>query len=194
MIKCTKHILTITCCFLLSINSLFSQEQLTSDTILQSDTIVLEKTRKHSPTLATLMSMAVPGSGQVYNKKYWKVPIIYAGIGTSLYFAFSNNKEFKRYKEAYVYRVDDDSTTVDEFVDVLSEQSIETNMDAFRRNRDFSFIIAGLFYVMNIVDAAVDAHLFTFPVNDHLTFKLEPNLQLTDNREISRGLRLIINL
>ena len=178
----------------MSTSILFAQEEMMADTLLQSDTVVLKKTKKHSPTVATLMSMAVPGAGQVYNKKYWKVPIIYAGIGTSLYFAFSNNKEFKKYKEAYVYRVDDDSTTVDNFVNILTDESIKSNMDAFRRNRDFSFIIAGLFYVMNIIDASVDAHLFTFPVNDHLTFKLEPNLQLTDNRQMSKGLRLIINL
>lgn len=161
---------------------------------LKSDTVLIDSTKKHSPTLATLMSTAVPGLGQVYNKKYWKVPIIYAGIGTSLYFAFSNNTEFKRYKAAYLLRVDEDESTLDEFEGILTEDNLKTNMDAFRRNRDFSYIIAGLFYIMNIVDASVDAHLFTFPVNDNLTFNFEPSLQLTNNNEISKGLSLVIKL
>lgn len=194
MIGFSKHILILFSCSFLFISGFLAQEQITADTIIQPDTIVLKKEKKHSPSLATLMSVAVPGAGQVYNKKYWKVPIIYAGIGTSLYFAFSNNKEYKKYKEAYVYRIDGDSTTTDDFVNVLSEENLKSNMDAFRRNRDFSFIIAGLFYVMNIIDATVDAHLFTFPVNDNLSFKLEPQLQLTNNNQISKGFTLVINL
>lgn len=183
----SQYIFLFITCLFLSVGSLCAQE-------LEADTILVQPTKKHSPTKATLMSMAVPGLGQVYNKKYWKVPVIYGGMGVSLYFAFSNNKEYQKYKEAYVYRLDGDSTTIDNFVDVLSEQSLKTNMDAFRRNRDFSYIIAGLFYVMNIIDASVDAHLFTFPVNDHLSFKLEPQLQLTQNNELSKGFTLVVNL
>lgn len=163
---------------------------------LQSDTIVLDSTkmRSHSPTKATLMSMVVPGLGQVYNKKYWKLPIIYGGIGTSLYFAFSNNKEYKRFKSAYLIRIDDDVATVDEFEGILTDANIRSNMEVYRRNRDFSYIIAGLIYVFNIVDATVDAHLFTFPVNDNLTFHFQPSMQLTDNKNFSKGFSLIITL
>lgn len=189
MITITKHIL-LTCLVIFLITELgFSQT-------LESDTIVLDsvKTRKHSPTKATLMSMAVPGLGQVYNKKYWKLPIIYGGIGTSLYFAFSNNKEYKRFRSAYLIRIDDDVATVDEFEGILTDANIRTNMDVYRRNRDFSYIIAGLIYVFNIVDATVDAHLFTFPVNDNLTFHFQPSMQLTDNKNLSKGFSLIITL
>lgn len=189
MITITKHIL-LTCLVIFFITDLgFSQT-------LQSDTIVLDsaKIRTHSPTKATLMSMVVPGLGQVYNKKYWKLPIIYGGIGTSLYFAFSNNKEYKRFRSAYLIRIDDDASTVDEFEGILTDANIRTNMDVYQRNRDFSYIIAGLIYVFNIVDATVDAHLFTFPVNDNLTFHFQPSMQLTDNKDFSKGFSLIITL
>lgn len=186
----TKHTYLFFLIFFAIGFNLYAQNQLESDTILVDSV----KVRKHSPTLATLLSTAVPGAGQVYNKKYWKVPVIYAGIGTSLYFAFSNQKEFKRYKDAYLLRLDEDETTIDEFDGILTDENLTTNMDAFRRNRDFSYIIAGLFYVMNIVDATVDAHLFTFPVNDNLTLNLEPSIQLTDNRQVSNGFKLVIHL
>jgi len=158
------------------------------------DTLNIKIEKLHSPTKASLFSTAIPGLGQVYNKKYWKLPIIYGAIGTSLYFAFSNDKSFNKFKKAYAYRVDDDDNTVDEFVGRLSDDGIKANMDYHLRNRDLSYILSGLFYVLNIVDAAVDAHLFYFPKNDNLSFNLQPNLELTNNNGISSGFKLVINL
>ena len=158
------------------------------------DTLNVKIEKPHSPTKATLLSTFLPGSGQIYNRKYWKVPVIYAGIGTSVYFIISNNKEFKRFKTAYGQRIDGDESTTDEFVDVLSESSLKSNMEFYQRNRDLSYIVAGLFYVLNIVDAAVDAHLFDFPKNDNLSFNLQPSIELTNNNQISRGFKLVINL
>ncbi len=158
------------------------------------DTLNIKIEKPHSPTKATLFSTALPGLGQVYNKKYWKVPIVYAGIGTSLYFAFSNNKSFKKFKTAYGERVDGDENTVDEFVGRLSDDGIKANMEFHQRNRDLSYIVAGLFYVLNIVDAAVDAHLFDFPKNDNLSFNLQPSIELTNNNQVSSGFKLVINL
>ena len=186
----TKHNFILIFCFFTTASTLFSQNTFESDTIAVDSV----KIRKHSPTLATLLSTAIPGAGQVYNKKYWKVPIIYAGMGTSLYFAFSNHSNYKKYKEAYVTRLDEDETTIDEFDGLLTDENLRTNMDAYRRNRDYSYIITGLFYVMNIVYATVDAHLFSFPVNDNLTFHFEPSIQLTQNNQISNGFRLVIKL
>jgi len=165
-----------------------------TDSLNISDTIKVKPIKVHSPTKATLFSTALPGLGQVYNKKYWKVPIIYAGIGTSMYFAISNHKSFKKFKKAYGLRVDGDINTLDEFDGRLSEEGLLANMDYHQRNRDLSYIIAGLFYVLNIVDAAVDAHLFSFPKNDNLSFNLQPSLELTSNNQLSKGFRLVINL
>ncbi len=164
------------------------------DSLNISDTIKVKPIKKHSPTKATLFSTAIPGLGQAYNKKYWKIPIIYAGIGTSLYFAISNHKSFKKFKTAYGERIDGDINTIDEFDGVLSEEGILANLDFHQRNRDLSYIIAGLFYVLNIVDAAVDAHLFEFPKNDNLSFNIQPSIELTSNNELSKGFKLVINL
>lgn len=161
---------------------------------LESDTIKIDTLKKHSPTKASLMSTVLPGLGQVYNKKYWKVPVIYAGLGATVYFGLSNHKNYTRYRDAYVARIDDDASTVDEFDGVLSDASIESNMNAFRRNRDYNFLIGSLIYVANIIDASVDAHLFTFPKNDKLTFDLRPSMQLTHNNELVNGFSLVVNL
>lgn len=189
VVTITKHIRTTIVAIFLMVSSGYAQT-------IVSDTIIVDsaKVNVHSPTKATLMSLAVPGLGQIYNRKYWKLPIIYGGIGTSIYFALSNNKEYTRFRNAYIIRIDSDSTTFDEFDGILTDANIRSNMDVYRRNRDFSYIIAGLIYVFNIIDATVDAHLFTFPVNDNLTFNFQPSLQLTNNNTFSKGFSLIITL
>jgi hypothetical protein len=174
-------------------NNLNAQEQAT-DSLSLSDTLKISPVKRHSPTKATLFSTVVPGLGQAYNRKYWKMPIIYAGLGVSLYFAVSNHQSFTKFKTAYGIRVDGDPNTIDEYDGRLSETGLQSNMDYHLRNRDLSYIIAGLFYVLNIVDAAVDAHLFDFPKNDNLSFNFQPNVELTSNNELSKGFKLVINL
>lgn len=169
-------------------------QKLPLDSIKPADTLNVKVEKPHSPTKATIMSAAVPGLGQIYNKKYWKVPIIWGGIGTSLYFGISNQKSFKKFRQAYAFRLDDDPNTIDEYKGLLSDQGLKVNMDFHQRSRDLSFIIAGVLYVLNIVDAAVDAHLFNFPKNDKLSFNLQPSLNYTANNELSKGFTLVINL
>lgn len=176
-----------------SFNNLKAQNSI-SDSLNVSDTIKISPVKTHSPTKAALFSTIVPGLGQAYNKKYWKMPIVYAGMGVSLYFAISNHVSFKKFKTAYIIRLDSDPDTADEFDGVLSEEGLQANMDFHQRNRDLSYIFVGLFYVLNIVDAAVDAHLFNFPKNDNLSFNLQPSLELTSNNELAKGFRLVINL
>lgn len=174
-------------------NSFFAQKKVRVDSLI-SDTINIQLPKKHSPTKATLFSTFLPGLGQVYNKKYWKVPIVFAAIGTPLYFAISNNRDFKHFKEAYLFRIDDDPNTIDEYVDRLSEAGLRANMDFHQRTRDLMYIFTGVFYVLNIVDAAVDAHLFNFPKNDKLSFNLQPTIKLTANNKYSSGFKLVIYL
>ena len=169
-------------------------QSLVVDSLSSSDTIKVKPTTVHSPTKATLMSTFVPGLGQVYNHKYWKVPIIYAGMGVSIYFIITNKKSFNNFKTAYGYRVDGDPLTVDEYEGRASEASLKSYMDYYQRNKDLSYIVAGLFYVFNIVDAAVDAHLFNFPKNDNLSFNFQPSIELTDNNQLASGFKFVINL
>ncbi|MBL4594623.1 MAG: hypothetical protein JKX68_12530 [Flavobacteriales bacterium] len=171
-----------------------SAQKILLDSLDISDTIKVKSIKTHSPTKATLFSTAIPGLGQAYNKKYWKMPIIYAGIGTSMYFALSNHKSFKKFKNAYSIRIDGDPNAIDEYEGILTADGLLSNIDYHQRNRDLSYIVAGLFYVLQIVDAAVDAHLFNFPKNDNLSFNLQPSLELTSNNQLSKGFRLVINL
>ena len=181
--------------FLASINQGFSQGAFVdSASVSRSDTLPIQLEKIHSPRKATLLSTIVPGLGQVYNKKYWKLPIVYGAIGLPLYFAISNQTQFYRYKTAYGLRIDGDDSTIDEFEDILTTEGINSNLEFHRRNKDLLYIFTGLFYVFNIVDAAVDAHLFYFPKNDNLSFNLQPDLQMTNNYQLSKGFRLVITL
>jgi len=124
----------------------------------------------HSPKKATLLAL-IPGAGQAYNRKYWKMPIVYASMGTCIYFAISNQKQFKRFKTAYMQR---DAGENDEFYGILSKEAIMNNMDRNRTIRDYMFAGTLLLYALQIVDANVDAHLFYFDVGDNLSAHFYP--------------------
>ena len=132
--------------------------------VLKTDsTIAVSKTdslvKKHSPTKATLLSLVLPGAGQYYNKKYWKIPVIYAGLVGMGYLAHFNNDLYKQYKSAYEMRIDEDPNTIDEYEGIYSDDDLLTLKKYYRRNRDLSYIVGGIIYVLNILDADVDAHL-----------------------------------
>ena len=120
------------------------------------------------------MSAALPGLGQAYNKKYWKIPIIYAGFGTLGYFVKVNSDDYKIYKSAYKDRLDGDETTIDDYVGIYTDNDLATLKNYYRRNRDLALIGMGVFYILNIIDASVDAHLFYFNVSDDLSFMVQP--------------------
>jgi hypothetical protein len=128
----------------------------------------------HSPRKATILSAILPGAGQAYNKKYWKMPIIYAGMFGLGYLVKTNNEEYNNYKDAYKLRLDGDPATTDEYVGVYSDQDLVTLKDYYRRNRDLSALGIGVIYILNILDAAVDAHLYHFNVSDDLTLDITP--------------------
>jgi len=123
---------------------------------------------------AALMSALLPGLGQAYNKSYWKIPVLYAGLGTLVYFARTNNEDYQKYYQAYKYRLDGDSTTNDTENPNLSNEDILVRKDYYRRNRDLSYILIGVVYVLNIVDAYVDAQLKEFDISDNLSLRTSP--------------------
>ncbi len=125
----------------------------------------------HSPTKASIMSAILPGAGQVYNKKYWKVPLIYAVGGYLGYAVWYNNKEYQRFKKDYKAVADNDPNTVDEFNGQVPADQLKYVKDQYRRQRDFSFMTLSVWYVLNIVDASVDANLYDFDISDDLSFK-----------------------
>jgi hypothetical protein len=177
-----RHWLLLLLLFLIDLPAATAQMHSTEDSLAQI----------HSPKKASIYSAILPGLGQAYNKKYWKIPVIYAGFAGLGYFVVTNNDQYKTYKEAYLHRVDGDSTTTDEFTDVYTDQDLITLKDFYRRNRDLAIIGMTVLYVLNILDASVDAHMFTFNVNDNLSMKLTPGMQLT-GREMNAGLSLSLH-
>ncbi len=135
-----------------------------------------------SPLAATLFSTVVPGLGQAYNKKYWKMPILYAGLGTTLYFYKTNQTYYKEYKTAYTFRTDTLVETVDDYPNYTDAQLKEL-ADYHRKYRDLNVILTGLIYTINIVDAYVDAHLTTFDVSDDLSMAVFPSISIAAHRK-----------
>ena len=134
------------------------------------DTIPL---KKHSPKKATIMSLCVPGLGQFYNKKYWKIPIIYGGA-TAIYFLGSfNSRYYKLIRQAYQYRTDADTSTHDNYP-LYSTDGLLSLKNYYRRNLELSFILGGVLYLLNVLDATVDAHLYNFDINDNLSMRVMP--------------------
>ncbi len=160
----------------------------------------------HSPKRATIYSAVLPGLGQAYNKKYWKIPIIYVGFGTIGYFVGWNNSNYSTYKQAYSDLTDSDpntnsyldidaakyydlenSTDFNNFKTGLSKQS-----EYYRRNRDLLIICLAGFYGLNIIDASVDAHLFDFDISEDLTLNWQPSIQ-TFEKQLVYGLNCKFN-
>ena len=145
--------------------------------LLLSTTLFSQKT---SPKTATLLSVACPGLGQIYNKKYWKTPIIIAGIGGALYAYNFYNNQFLEYKNAYILRTDGDESTIDNHLN-YTESNLITLQDYYRNQKDLSIIIGSIIYILNIVDAYVDAHLFEYNINDNLSLNFDPRFSPDNN-------------
>ena len=143
-----------------------------------------DKIEIHSAKKASIYSAIIPGSGQVYNKKYWKAPIVYLGIGASLYAASWNQTEYLHYRKAFEYRTDNNDNTIDEYEDRYTETNLITIKNYYRKNRDLSYIVAAGVYLLNIIDASVDAHLFNFHINDELSIDIQPQFMGIQNQNI----------
>ena len=126
-----------------------------------------------APSKAAFYSAIFPGMGQVYNKKYWKAPIVWGAMGTSIYYYLDNNKEYKRYRTAYKLRKNglQDEFTQDDGTQIISLETLERAQDQLRGNRDLSLLTTVILYVLQIVEASVNAHLLQFNTDDNLSFK-----------------------
>jgi len=140
------------------------------------------KKKIYDPKVAARRSAIIPGWGQAYNKKYWKIPIIYAGLGITGYIFVNNIKIYKEYKFAYSARIkaqpptldSTDYNELDNIYKVLSPNSIRSARDEFRRYVDYSALIFIVLWGLNVVDATVDAHLKNFDVSPDLSLQIRP--------------------
>lgn len=160
------------------IGTSFSAQEIKPDTLViskdtvqireeKSENAVLEEIKeaneaprpKFNPTKAGLYSAVLPGLGQYYNRKYWKIPIVWAGIGTGIGVTIYNDNMYKRYRDAYVAEL---NGLPHEFSDIegITKEALGRTQDRMKRQRDYSMAITGLVYILNIMDAVVDAHLY----------------------------------
>ena len=130
-----------------------------------------------SPAKAAFYSAILPGLGQAYNKRYWKIPIVYGAMGAGVYFIIDNNKKYNQYRNEYKKRLANGGAidTSDPTYGNLTTESVIRGQKFYQKNRDLSVLITAGLYILNIVDANVDAHLLQFNVNDDLSLK--PDLQ-----------------
>ncbi len=141
-----------------------------SDTTATIDTIPAVDDR---PRKATIWALTLPGAGQIYNKKYWKVPILYAGFAGLGYAVAFNQGEYKRFGDDYKKAVDDDPNTVPDYQ--ASAEQLRDKRNYYKKYRDLSIIGIAALYALQALDANVDAHLSSFDVNDDLSFNLAPS-------------------
>lgn len=174
---------------LLLSNPVFSQTQ--------SETEVAEKAQEteekpdysnlpKNPKKATILSAILPGAGQVYNGKAWKVPLLYAGFMADFYFIGYNNKRYQTFRTAlFAYDAGDQSQFPS-----LNREALVRNVDYWRQNRDLTILLLAGIYALNLVDANVDAHLSGFDISDDLALKFEPNVGTFAASSTSIGLTL----
>jgi len=193
-----------------------SLRHLHGDTVAVHPGAVAKKKKEHvsKPPIATLLSAVVPGAGQFYNKKYWKIPVIYAGFGIFGYFVQVNNSNYKSsgriynmYKRNYEKKGQElPSTGIVTLSDTIPYpnssgtlvmrsysadigQVLENRNDS-RRYRDLMWICFGTWYILNIIDANVDAHLYDFDVSDDLSLNWQPMLHYSAYSPPTIGARL----
>lgn len=158
--------------------------------ILIRDTIVSRQIDPLAPSKAAFYSAILPGLGQAYNKKYWKIPLVYAAIGSGVYFYVTNTEQLNRYRDAYKSRLAGYNT--DEFWGTdangipLASPRIESDgliraQQTFRRNQELSLLVTIGLYALNIIDANVDAHLMQFNVDENLAVKPHYKYNQMDN-------------
>ena len=152
-----------------------------------ASTIIAQESVVKIPKRAGLYSAILPGAGQVYTKKYWKVPIIYAGLITSAYYIKESHDFYQNYKNTYLNRINGDRS---DDIDYSDSQLIEA-IELTRRNRDVSALLFTLTYVLNIVDASVSAHLFDYDVSEDISLHIQPIYMAKEN---ASGLSLSIKL
>ena len=150
----------------------FGQSQIKDLTIVQDSIIIIDNSPL-KPSKAAFYSAILPGLGQAYNKDYWKIPIVYAAIGTSTYYYIHSNNQYHRVRDAYKRRLagfNDDEFQGDKY---LSDAVLVNAQKQFQRNRDLSMLITVGFYILNIVEANVAAHLKQFNVNENLSLNTD---------------------
>ncbi|WP_299396696.1 DUF5683 domain-containing protein [uncultured Gelidibacter sp.] len=158
-----------------------------------ADSVVRKPMNILAPSKAAFYSAILPGLGQAYNKKYWKIPIVYAAIGTGIYIYLDNDKNYNRYRDVYKRRLagfTDDEFYGDGPTPKVSNDGLIRAQNTLRRNKELSLLITFGLYALNIIDANVDAHLLQYNLDENLALK--PHFQFNE-QENSTDLGVTLN-
>ncbi len=155
-----------------------------------------DTSKKYNPRIATIRSAILPGWGQITNKKYWKLPIVYGALGITAGVFLYNVKQFKTANRAYANAIDGDATNdyliPEPYFGVKDQpERIKTFRNQVRQNVDYSALFFIIFWGLNVVDATVDAHLKTFDVSDDLGLQIKPGYSPMAN---TNGISLVLNI
>ena len=158
-------------------------------TIAKTDS--LHKKQKFQPDAkrAGLYSALIPGMGQLYNRQYWKMPIVYAAMGTTIYFAIKRNNEYLRYRKAYIARIASGANSNDEFQGILTTEGIKQYQDEAKQNMDMMIVYTVIGYAGQIMEAISGAHLRNFDISKDLTMQVRPVITPIN----TMGLGLVVN-
>ncbi len=166
----------------------------TSDKINSTDSSNKKKIKKFNTRTATLRSAMIPGWGQIYNKKYWKLPLVYGGLGITASVFQYNVKNYNLLRQAFSYRTDTISSNdalIDPRFKNLSTNAIQSYRTSFRQNVDYTVLFFIAFWGLNVIDATVDANLKAFDVNDNLSLQIKQGYSPMAN---TTGLSLVLDI
>ena len=141
-----------------------------TDLLVVVDSVQRKPINILAPSKAAFYSAVLPALGQAYNKKYWKIPIVYAALGTGIYFYVTNDQEYDRYRDEYKRRLAGNSPETGEFPGV-SDEGLINAQQTLKRRKELSLLITIGLYALNIIDANVDAHLLQYNVDKNLAIK-----------------------
>ncbi len=173
-----KKIIIIYILLLVASGNLFAFNK-PSNFYTNNNTDTTTPTAVFSTKKATIRSAIIPGWGQIYNKKYWKLPFVYGALGTTAGIFIYNVKTYRLLRAAYINLLDGDVTnngTIDPRFKNLDANAVRSYRNSFRQNVDYSVLFFILFWGLNVVDATVDAHLKAFDVNDNLSLQIKPGI------------------
>lgn len=200
MLKANKTLLIIVSIFTCS--CVFAQKQTPdkkADNTKKRNGNIFSKpdtSKLYSPRIATYRSAILPGWGQYTNKKYWKIPIVYAALGTTTYIFFRNTKQYREARDSYTNAIDgnpaNDYLIPQPYFTIKDQpERIKTFRNQVRQNLDYTVLFFIVFWGLNVVDATVDAHLKTFDVSDDLSLQIKPGYSQLAN---TNGISIVLNI
>lgn len=140
-----------------------------------ADTIPAVKTHKFQPNpkKAGLYSALLPGMGQLYNRQYWKLPVVYVGVGAAGYFFFKNLNDYQSYRKAYIGRINNNNPT-DQYVGIYSQDQLRQLQDDANKYLDLTILLSAVGYTLQVLDAVTSAHLKNFDISRDISLRVRP--------------------